>query len=382
MCYKGSTMFQRSHTLLVSVALGALVAACGTQTPAPIVTGQNQGQGNARQTAPQPTAPIAMPQVRTAPAAQGEHVVRAGESVLSIARQYGVSPTELALENNLARGERLRIGQVLIVPGRENVGAYRLTQDPNIVQRAPQTIATPEPQAAPRAAAPQTVDEAADALVTVNSASQPTGPITYTTYNVQRGDTLFRIGRQYGVSPFDLMAANDLDRPQDLQAGTTLRIPQRVTAQTPGAPADTASVQQQIQIDQAAARAQGIVWPVRGGEIIQRYGPDGDGVVHTGINLAIPAGTPVLAVDGGTVIYAGDGLRTYGNLILLRHRNGLVTAYAHNSQLQVAKNQQVQKGQVIALSGQSGQVNQPQLHFEVRRNARAIDPLTILPSRN
>ncbi len=350
-----------------------VLAACGTQTPAPIVAGKNQG-GQVQEEA-EYTPQVQQPLSQYVPN-QRFHMVRSGESLLDISRQYEVSPADIALENNLARGQRLVVGQRLTIP----TGAAapqplapvttRLSQQ-NTATVAPKVqaelVAPPTP-----VAKPQDVNEAVSAVVSVNADA----PIRYDVYNVQPGDTLFRIGRRYGVSPFDLMAANDLERPQDLQAGTQLRVPQR------GEAVDLAATQTQVQIDQSAARAQGIVWPVRDGKITARFGADGDGVKHTGITLAVPEGSPVLAVDTGTVIYAGDGLRTYGNLILLRHDNGLVTAYAHNSQLQVAKNQRVQKGQVIALSGASGQVNTPQLHFEVRRNARAIDPLTVLPKQN
>ncbi len=131
-------------------------------------------------------------------------------------------------------------------------------------------------------------------------------------------------------------------------------------------------------VDPVAARAKGLVWPVKG-EIIKKFGDDGSGVARTGINIAVPKGTAVLASESGKVLYADDGLKIYGKLVLIRHDNGMVSAYAHNSHLLVKKNEKVKKGQVIALSGSTGNVEQPQLHFELRQHASAIDPMGVLP---
>jgi murein DD-endopeptidase MepM/ murein hydrolase activator NlpD len=131
-------------------------------------------------------------------------------------------------------------------------------------------------------------------------------------------------------------------------------------------------------VDVVAAHAKGLVWPVKG-EVIRKFGDDGSGVARTGINIAVPKGTPVLASEGGTVLYADDGLKIYGKMVLIRHDNGMVSAYAHNGYLLVKKNERVKKGQVLALSGATGNVESPQLHFELRQHASAIDPIAMLP---
>lgn len=132
------------------------------------------------------------------------------------------------------------------------------------------------------------------------------------------------------------------------------------------------------QVDREAARANGLAWPVKG-KIIRKFGDDGSGVARTGINIAVPKGTPVLASEGGKVLYADEGLKIYGRMVLVRHDNGMVSAYAHNSYLLVKKNERVKKGQVIALSGNTGNVESPQLHFELRQHASAVDPIAMLP---
>lgn len=137
--------------------------------------------------------------------------------------------------------------------------------------------------------------------------------------------------------------------------------------------------EQRGQIDPVAAKAKGLVWPVHGGTIVKKFGDDGNGVARTGINIAVPNGTSVLASEDGTVLYADDGLKIYGKMVLIRHDNGMVSAYAHNGYLLVKKNERVKKGQVIALSGATGNVDCPQLHFELRQHASAIDPMRVLP---
>jgi murein DD-endopeptidase MepM/ murein hydrolase activator NlpD len=125
--------------------------------------------------------------------------------------------------------------------------------------------------------------------------------------------------------------------------------------------------------EQPAASA-GFRWPVRG-RIISGFGKKPNGERNDGINLAVPEGTSVKAAEDGTVIYAGNELKSYGNLVLIRHSNGWVSAYAHNSKLEVKRGDQVRRGQVVALSGMSGGVTTPQVHFELRKEATPVDPL-------
>jgi murein DD-endopeptidase MepM/ murein hydrolase activator NlpD len=118
-------------------------------------------------------------------------------------------------------------------------------------------------------------------------------------------------------------------------------------------------------------------WPVSG-RIISGFGQRSDGTHNDGINLSVPPGTSVHAAEQGTVAYAGSELKGYGNLILVRHDNGWVTAYAHNDQLLVKRGDKVQRGQVIAKAGRTGSVDQPQLHFELRQGSKPVDPVPFL----
>ncbi len=119
-------------------------------------------------------------------------------------------------------------------------------------------------------------------------------------------------------------------------------------------------------------------WPARG-RVIAGYAGRGG---NEGINIAVPEGTPVKAAEGGVVAYAGSELKGYGNLVLIRHPNGYVSAYAHNGELNVKRGEQVKRGQVVAKSGQSGNVNSPQLHFELRKGSTPVDPMPYLSSSN
>jgi murein DD-endopeptidase MepM/ murein hydrolase activator NlpD len=124
----------------------------------------------------------------------------------------------------------------------------------------------------------------------------------------------------------------------------------------------------------AAQKSTGrFIWPVHG-KIISGFGRRDTGMHNDGINIACEPGTPVKAADGGTVVYDGNELAAYGNLLLVRHSSGFVTAYAHNKRLLVKRGDAVKQGQTIALAGSTGDVDRPQLHFEIRRGDRAVDP--------
>jgi len=118
-------------------------------------------------------------------------------------------------------------------------------------------------------------------------------------------------------------------------------------------------------------------WPANG-RVITGFGPSPNGQQNDGINIALPENTPVKAAEDGVVAYAGSELKGYGNLVLVRHSNGYVTAYAHAKELTVKRGDQVKRGQVIARSGQTGNVAAPQLHFEIRKGAAPLDPVPFL----
>jgi murein DD-endopeptidase MepM/ murein hydrolase activator NlpD len=128
---------------------------------------------------------------------------------------------------------------------------------------------------------------------------------------------------------------------------------------------------------EATAALPGFRWPVNG-RVIAAFGPRPSGQQNDGINVSVPEGTPIKAAEDGVVAYAGNELKTYGNLVLIRHSNGYVTAYAHASEIMVKRDDTVKRGQIIAKSGQTGTVNAPQVHFEIRKGSTPVDPAPFL----
>jgi len=240
---------------------------------------------------------------------------------------------------------------------------------------------------------------------------------------VQPGDTLYALSRRYDVRLSELVRANGLPEPYTIKVGERLVLPGQAgrTAQTAStAPAGlteselpapspaalgqsgtlapptalpsgavTAQPPAQTGASPAAAAAavappvatgRGFLWPVKG-RVISDFGPKKGGVHNDGVNIEAPRGSPVMAAENGVVAYAGNELRGFGNLLLIRHDGGWVSAYAHNDDLLVARGAKVQRGQRIATVGSTGSVASPQLHFELRRESRAVDPRTKLPSQ-
>jgi murein DD-endopeptidase MepM/ murein hydrolase activator NlpD len=222
-------------------------------------------------------------------------------------------------------------------------------------------------------------------------------------HTVQPGETLYSVSRLYGIDTTTLARSNALPPPYMVFVGQSLVLPAPVqvaegATAPPAAPEPLAAEPKPLppaRIEPAAGPTPRtelaalppprvgtpggrFLWPVRG-RLLTEYGTGEGGTRNDGINIAAPAGTTVLAADAGTVAYAGNELRGYGNLILIKHANGWMTAYAHNSALLVKRGEKVRRGQPIARIGATGAVTRPQLHFEVRHGAKALDPTDYLP---
>jgi murein DD-endopeptidase MepM/ murein hydrolase activator NlpD len=191
---------------------------------------------------------------------------------------------------------------------------------------------------------------------------------TQGSYTVRRGDTLHHIAQRYGVSVSSLMSANGISDARDLQVGQVLTIP----GYTSYAAIDNYGA------DYSLERPTRIfAWPLDHGEISSGFGIR-NGTMHDGVDIAAPIGTAVHAAESGTVIYAGR-LRGYGNVIIVRHDDHYVTVYGHNSANLVREGDAVARGQVIGNIGDSGRTTGANLHFEVRRDNTARNPLAYLP---
>ena len=193
---------------------------------------------------------------------------------------------------------------------------------------------------------------------------------------VQTGDNLYDISRLYGVDMASLARANNLTEPFLIVPGQELTLP---AAALVARPAPNRAVVEAIP-DPGPLAGGRFAWPLRG-VVITGFGPQGGGVHNDGINIEAPAGTPVLAAENGVVAYAGNEVPGLGNLLLIRHSDGWVTAYAHNGQILVRRGDQVARGQQVATAGASGSVLSPQLHFEIRLGTEAVNPLEYLDRR-
>jgi lipoprotein NlpD len=209
-------------------------------------------------------------------------------------------------------------------------------------------------------------------------------------YTVKPGDTLIRIGLDNGQNFKDLARWNNLDNPNQLEVGQVLRVAPPVAAAATGvvtkpvatgtvaatAPGTAASVAKPVGVPAAGVEDDiAWIWPATGG-VVGSF----DGSKNLGIDIDGKAGDPVLASADGTVVYVGAAVRAYGNLIILKHNNSYVTAYAHNQTLLVKEDQAVRKGQKIAEMGNSD-ADRVKLHFELRRQGKAVDPVKFLPPR-
>lgn len=221
---------------------------------------------------------------------------------------------------------------------------------------------------------------------------------------VAAGEDLYSIALRYDLDAYQLALANDLSPPFTVTAGQTLRLDVERSAVAaapddgvggilaPGAapgggdegrgpkqpPSDgSATTAQRVPPAPPPVLQQGFIWPVTG-TVISTFGAKGGGLYNDGINIAAAAGTPVRAAEDGIVAYAGNELRGFGNMLLIRHPDGWMTTYAHAEELLVSKGERVSKGQVIARVGSTGGVSRPQLHFEMRKGKKPVDPLDYL----
>jgi lipoprotein NlpD len=196
-------------------------------------------------------------------------------------------------------------------------------------------------------------------------------------HEVRPGENLYRISKAYGVSVDQLVQVNHLADASRLEVGQRLKIPGArhsvpVNLVTPRANAARSSRSQA-----PPHIVKRFLWPVAGGTVTSSFGQRGHSF-HDGIDISAPAGTAVLAAEDGEVIYS-DFLRGYGNCIIVRHTQGLATVYAHNQSNGVREGQRVRRGEVIGKVGDSGRTTGANLHFEVREDNVAHDPLYFLP---
>ena len=354
--------------------------------------------------------------VQAKPIAAGATIeVAAGDTLYGIAKRHAVPVNELMTVNNLT-SPTIKPGQKLVLPASRSIARARTPQKP--IQRAePVRVAAITPAGTSLPASP---------IVSAPAAADWGG-----THTVKPGENLYGIARANKIPLAQLQQVNGITDPTKVKPGTVLRVPGSATTAAAAPPAaipaaapaarvagaavtsdtprviqtatrpviinSTAAPTQQVAAvepaeqpadavpaigakgvtmgpDVAAAGGQKFRWPVKG-RVIAGYGPRSDSTHNDGINIAVPLGAEVLAAEQGVVAYAGAELKGYGNLILLRHDSGWVTAYAHNEEILVKRGDKVKRGQAIAKAGKTGTVDQPQVHFEIRQGQKPVDPL-------
>ena len=299
----------------------------------------------------EPFAVVPMPGTPAIPVpASGLHRVERGNTVYAVSRLYGVPVRAIIESNGLTPPYLLKVGENLTIPNRRG-------------------------------------------------------------HRVVKGETVYSISRAYDVPISELTRANGIAAPYTIVIGQELVIPAvagtRMAAASPRpapggtvdvevlsapkaspAPAPTpppavkATPKQIAALPKPPARASStFLWPVQG-KLVSRFGSQQAGQHNDGINISAKRGTTVKAAENGVVAYAGNELRGFGNLLLVKHADGYMTAYAHNEALLVGRGAKVKKGQAIARVGSTGSVGSPQLHFEVRKGRKAVDPLRYLPRKS
>ncbi len=358
--------------------------------------------------------------------------VRQGETLYNMSKRFGVPVKEILKANDMASANDLAAGQKVIIPTyvySRQAPVSAPDNDPRVVAAsstrglASDAPSAPRPASAPQQAAAVLPQAPRPNAPAANTLQAPASGVRVATsnagnvYTVVSGDTLNAVARKTGTTTAQLKAANGLGDGY-LRIGQKLTIPSGggtttvaaikapapaaaidpiktnsanqpapkaaapspVTAYTPPSKDEKVIKDAVTQTAAIAPEATGVGkmrWPVRG-RVIESYGRTANGRVNDGIDIAVPEGTSVKAAENGVVIYAGDGLKEFGNTVLVRHEDGLVSVYGHASELTVKRGDKVRRGQEIARSGMSGSADTPKLHFEVRKDSAPVDPVKYL----
>ena len=202
---------------------------------------------------------------------------------------------------------------------------------------------------------------------------------------VKEGDSLWNISECYGIDIITIMNANNMEK-NEIHIGKKLFIPSRSIQHSKNCNGkNNIIVDKKIKKEKANTLNNNklidtvYIWPVKG-KVSSKFGIQDKGLRNDGVNILARRGQPVLAIQDGKVVYSGNAIQSFGNLILIKHNNNRTSAYAHVDDVKVIKGQLVKKGEQIAEVSDTGKVNKPQLHFEIRDLSGPLDPLKILPS--
>lgn len=362
-----------------------------------------------------PSSQRAEPIADKAPSTGNTIEVKQGDTLTSLAKQHRVSVAELMSVNNL-QSPILRPGQQLALPAGKRIVTQRIPVTTHAPVQAEREPVVDERTRHTEAPAPKTMG--------ASSSSDWQG-----THTIASGESLYGIARKYNVKVAELQEVNGIASVTRIRPGTVIKVPgngaapSKVIAAAPsrtettspiggspvtikpriinseanGEPAepkrvaslgpsaktvtdagDTPSKSEIVTAPVDSPKLTGgsgkFRWPVKG-KVIAGFGARPDKSHNDGIDISVPQGTEVMAAEGGVVAYSGNELKGYGNLILIRHDGGWVSAYGHNDELLVKRGDKVKRGQTIAKAGNTGAVDRPQLHFELRQDSKPVDPL-------
>lgn len=367
-----------------------------------------------------PTSQRSMPASNSVPVSNNTIEVQRGDTLTGLAKQHRVSVAELMSVNNL-QSPIVRPGDKLALPAGKRV----------VTQRLP--VAAQAPVRAERDTAIEDRPRQMPASAPVATASSPDWQGTHT---IASGESLYGIARKHNVKVAELQEVNGIASVTRIRPGTVIKVPgsagasgakavaavpsrtETAGAVTPiggggsplsirpriingdaGEPAepkrvaslgpaprtatDAATTDAEPKGESAAAASEApriaggsgkFRWPVKG-KVIAGFGARPDKSHNDGINISVPQGAEVMAAENGVVAYSGNELKGYGNLILIRHDGGWVSAYGHNDELLVKRGDKIKRGQAIAKAGNTGSVDRPQVHFELRQDSKPVDPL-------
>ena len=289
------------------------------------------------------------------------HVIVAGDTLYSLSKKYNTSVDQLAKLNNLSEPYQLSVGQKLQVAAKTVESKQdTLTVRKPVVSRGEMRVELQEIKIAP-------------------------------------GDTLYSLSRKYSVPVNDLAVMNNIKPPFTLSVGQVLRVPDLqgtqvvqqtsvqqtdnenvVVAKTKSEPVKKISSDPSKKLPKITARSSTkFSWPLRG-KILSDYGAKSNGLFNDGVNIAASKGTAIKAAENGVVAYAGNEVKGMGNLIIIQHDAGWMTVYAHMDSMNVKRGTKVSVGQTIGKVGETGKVDRPQLHFEIRKGTKAYNPSSYL----
>ncbi len=351
-CSSDVTRFSQSPNPFSNPFSGQTASAAPTPSVTAAPLGQSASAGASAAAAPTPTHVAAQPVGGSAAgwsAAGGSPVVvKDGETLDTLSSRYGVPSAALLSANGLSSASEVKGGMHIVVP---------------VYHADSHAVADAKPAKSGK-------KDVADAS---SSKTDKTKKKDKAVADKKKGEDASKTAdaAKHDASKSDTVAVAKAE-PAKPAPGKKPAVDSAPTGNV-----ETGDAQTKAPLTGAQADASGVEpefrWPARG-RIIEGFKAGG----NDGINISVPSGTSVRAAESGVVVYSGDGLKGYGNLVLIKHPNGFVTAYGNNGELDVKRGETVKRGQIIAKSGDTGNVNSPQLHFELRKGSTPVDPTSYL----